>query len=75
VLQAELRYKRDAGLLIDVAEVAAEHAGQILRARNKLLAIPNRLTMRFPDASAAIARYVDQSVRETLDELADGATE
>lgn len=72
---AELKYRQDAGELVPAKEVETRLQSLFTRIRTKLLGIPTRAKQAMPHLEPKDLGLFEQLVRETLEELADGATE
>ncbi len=71
---AELKFAREAGLLVTIEDVEAEWAPRISNCRAKLLAVPAKVAV-FAHASETaeeVQSLIETAIHEALNELADG---
>jgi P27 family predicted phage terminase small subunit len=71
-LTAELNYRRQAGELVEAAAAEERWLALIATAQTKLLAIGSRMKQRLPHLTISDIATIDDFVRESLEELADG---
>jgi hypothetical protein len=71
-LTAELNYRRQAGELVEAAAAEERWLALIATAQTKLLAIGSRMKQRLPHLTISDIATIDDLVRESLEELADG---
>lgn len=71
-LTARLEYEQKLGRLVDAEQVAREWERIIGVSRTKVLALPSKIRTRLPKLDAEDVATIEQLVRETLEELAEG---
>ncbi len=71
-LLAELDYKKRAGELVPADEARAAVIEKFTAVKTKLLGIPARIKQRLPHIELADVQVIDELVRETLEDLANG---
>lgn len=74
---AELKFAREAALLVTIEDVEAEWGPRISNCRAKLLALPAKLAVLAHSAETAeeVQALIEKSIHEALNELADGDRE
>ncbi|HHH27319.1 MAG TPA: hypothetical protein ENK57_03075 [Polyangiaceae bacterium] len=67
----ELDRREREGELVPIEEVRRFVGGEIVAARTKILAAPQRLRQRFPELPMAAIEHLDAILREALEELSE----
>lgn len=71
--QAEARYRKEAGELVDAAEVALAYADEVTTCRERLRLVPDRLRSRV-DISPKAFELLKDLITEALEDLGRGGT-
>lgn len=69
----ELKLARERGSLVDAGEAAAALASIVLKTRDAILRVPDRLAAQMPHLSRTDVEAIDRALRQALTELSAGA--
>ncbi len=69
---AEIELAEREGKLVDAQAIQSKIVTVFTNCRNRLLGIPSKLKQRRPEMTLEQIRIVDDCIRETLEELAEG---
>lgn len=67
---AELKFRKDAGELVEAQQLQAEYIDLCTQVRNKLLGLPSRMKQAHPETPQPWLATLDEYVRESLEEIA-----
>jgi hypothetical protein len=70
---AELEYRREAGELVEAADVSKRWADILVRVRTRLLAVPSKVKSARSELTLDQVAVIDQCIRQALEEIADEA--